>query len=130
MSVILMNDSTMTEIADAIREKSGTTEQMIPSEMAKKINDVYEVGKSDGLETTNDANAIPNNILQNKSAYVKGKKIIGAAQLCGTEAVASGGNMDYCKPSGISVSDTNELKLTVRYYKSGWNTTTFTITIK
>lgn len=33
MSAILVNDSTMTEIANAIREKSGTTNQMLPSEM-------------------------------------------------------------------------------------------------
>lgn len=37
MSTILLNDSTMTEIADAIREKSGTTKQMLPNEMASKI---------------------------------------------------------------------------------------------
>ena len=37
MSTILINDSTMTDIANAIREKSGTTNQMLPSEMAGKI---------------------------------------------------------------------------------------------
>lgn len=33
MSAILLNDSTMIDIADAIREKSGSTDQMLPSEM-------------------------------------------------------------------------------------------------
>ena len=37
MSAILMNDGTMTEIADAIREKDGSTAQMLPSEMAGRI---------------------------------------------------------------------------------------------
>ena len=33
MSTILLNDSTMIDIADAIREKTDTTNQMLPSEM-------------------------------------------------------------------------------------------------
>lgn len=37
MSTILVNDSTMTDITSAIREKSGTTEQMLPNETASKI---------------------------------------------------------------------------------------------
>lgn len=48
MSVILVNDSTMTEIADAIREKDGSTAQMLPSEMAGKIQDI-----STGIEIPN-----------------------------------------------------------------------------
>lgn len=42
MSVILMNDSTMTDIADAIREKNGSTAQMYPSEMAGKIQSISQ----------------------------------------------------------------------------------------
>lgn len=42
MSAVLVNDTTMTEIADAIREKTGTTEQMIPSEMAGKIQSISQ----------------------------------------------------------------------------------------
>lgn len=37
MSTILLNDTTMIDIADAIRSKDGTSEQMLPSEMAGKI---------------------------------------------------------------------------------------------
>lgn len=48
MSVILVNDSTMTEIADAIRKKSGVTEQMLPNEMADKIQNI-----STGIEIPN-----------------------------------------------------------------------------
>lgn len=40
MSVILVNDSTMTDIANAIREKSGTTNQMLPSEMGGAIKNI------------------------------------------------------------------------------------------
>ena len=34
-----------TEIADAIREKTGTTDLIKPSEFASKVNDVYQAGK-------------------------------------------------------------------------------------
>ena len=37
MSTILLNDTTMTDIANAIRAKDGSTAQMYPSEMAGKI---------------------------------------------------------------------------------------------
>lgn len=40
MSVILINDSTMTEIADAIREKDSSSTKMLPSEMAGKIQSI------------------------------------------------------------------------------------------
>lgn len=33
MSTVLINDTTMIDIADAIREKRGSTDQMLPSEM-------------------------------------------------------------------------------------------------
>lgn len=37
MSTILVNDTTMIDIADAIRAKDGSTDQMYPSEMAERI---------------------------------------------------------------------------------------------
>lgn len=37
-----------TEIANAIREKTGTTEPIKPSDFASKISDVYEAGKAAG----------------------------------------------------------------------------------
>ena len=45
MSVILLNDSTMIDIADAIREKSGSTDQMLPSEMGGAIRGISAVEK-------------------------------------------------------------------------------------
>ena len=40
MSVILVNDSTMTDIANAVREKDGSSTKMLPSEMAGKIQGI------------------------------------------------------------------------------------------
>lgn len=37
---VLINQSTLTGIADAIRAKSNTTAQMYPNEMATKITDI------------------------------------------------------------------------------------------
>lgn len=129
MSNVLIQSSTLTGIADAIRAKDGSTAQMYPSEMAGKIDGVYEKGKTDGLSVTSDATASASNILSGKTAYVNGTKITGSATICGNSASASGGNSSYCIPSSIKVSGTNTLTLTVRYYKSGWNTTTMTIKI-
>lgn len=46
MSAILVNDSTMTDIANAIREKSGTTNQMLPSEMGGAIRAIENIKTS------------------------------------------------------------------------------------
>lgn len=45
MSTILLNDTTMTDIADAIREKSGSTGQMLPSEMGGAIRGISAAEK-------------------------------------------------------------------------------------
>ena len=45
MSVILLNDTTMTDIADAIREKTDTTNQMLPSEMGGAIRGISAAEK-------------------------------------------------------------------------------------
>ena len=38
------------EIADAIREKTNSTDKIKPSEFASKVNDVYDAGKAKGIE--------------------------------------------------------------------------------
>lgn len=45
MSTILLNDTTMIDIADAIREKTDTTNQMLPSEMGGAIRGISAVEK-------------------------------------------------------------------------------------
>ena len=58
MSKVLINDTTMTDIADAIREKDGSTAQMYPSEMAGKIQGISQGKKR----------LIPTAIMTNESA--------------------------------------------------------------
>ena len=45
MSTILLNDTTMTDIANAIREKTDTTNQMLPSEMGGAIRGISAAEK-------------------------------------------------------------------------------------
>lgn len=49
MSNVLIEENTMTDIANAIREKTETTDKMKPAEMSKKILDIQSGGNSDGL---------------------------------------------------------------------------------
>lgn len=48
MSAVLINDTTMTSIAEAIRSKDGSSAKMLPSEMAGKIKNI-----STGIEIPN-----------------------------------------------------------------------------
>ena len=57
MSTILLNDSTLTDIANAIRAKDGATAQMYPSEMAGKI----------GAISTGEKRIIPTSFIYNSS---------------------------------------------------------------
>ena len=47
MSKIILEDSTMTNIADAIRNKNGETGQYLPSEMPAKIEAIETGGGGD-----------------------------------------------------------------------------------
>ena len=51
MSLVYLNDSTLTGIADAIREKGGTTDTYLPSEMAAAIESLT-VSDGSGGDTT------------------------------------------------------------------------------
>ena len=64
MSVILLHDSTMIDIADAIREKTDTTNQILPSEMG---------GAIDSIETISDKTMV--NIFLDSSGYQNGYAI-------------------------------------------------------
>ena len=68
-----------TNIANAIREKKGTTTKYLPENMSAEISTIET-----GIDTSN-ATATPNDILLDKTAYANGEKIIGTVQTYNNE---------------------------------------------
>ena len=66
-----ISEADIINIADAIREKNGTSEKMEVKDMPKEIRE------APGGPSTYDATATADDILIDKTAYSKGKKIVG-----------------------------------------------------
>lgn len=69
MGKVILNDTTLTNIADAIRNKNGETNTYLPSEMAQKIIDIPTGGEdlqiSNGLNGGQDNNTIISETMNN-----------------------------------------------------------------
>lgn len=71
MGIKKIDDTVLKDVAEAIRNKTGTTQPMLPGEMAGRIEEI-QVGVD-----TSDATATENDLPQGLTAYAQGKKITG-----------------------------------------------------
>lgn len=96
----IIDDVNLTNIANAIRNKKGTTNQMLPSQMANEIASIKIITSSGGTDTS-DATVNASDVLENKIAYGASGRIVGSMKNNGSQMIdVSSVNASYTISKG------------------------------
>lgn len=122
----IIDDTNLKNIANAIRNKKGTTNQMLPSQMADEISSIKTATSSGGTDTS-DATINASDVLAEKIAYGSSGRIVGTMKNNGSQTInVSSANTSYTINKGyhngsgsVQISPAEASKLIVSNIKKG-----------
>ena len=121
----IIDDVNLKNIANAIRNKKGTANQMLPSQMADEISSIAT--SSGGGTDTSDATVNASDVLAGKIAYGASGRIVGSMKNNGSQTInVSSANTSYTISKGyhdgsgsVQISSTEASKLIASNIKKG-----------
>ena len=121
----IIDDVNLKNIANAIRNKKGTANQMLPSQMANEISSIAT--SSGGGTDTSDATVNASDVLAGKIAYGASGRIVGSMKNNGSQTInVSSANTSYTISKGyhdgsgsVQISSTEASKLIASNIKKG-----------